>query len=57
MNLFLLAPDIQETILFLLRTQRGRDPIRERMIRPIAAVIDWRKQRKMWRELKCVTVQ
>ena len=52
MNLLLLAPDIQEEILFLPRTQCGRDPIRERIIRPIAAVPDWRKQRRMWEELK-----
>ena len=51
MNLTLLAPDIQEAILFLPRTTRGRDPIAERMIRPIAAVPDWRKQRKLWKEL------
>ncbi|RLJ02122.1 MAG: hypothetical protein DRP08_04835, partial [Candidatus Aenigmatarchaeota archaeon] len=51
MNLLLLAPDIQEEILFLPRTLTGRDPIRERMIRPIAAVPDWRKQRKMWKQL------
>ena len=51
MNLLLLAPDIQEEILFLPRTQSGRDPIRERMIRPIAAIPDWRKQRRMWKQL------
>jgi len=51
MNLLLLAPDIQEEVLFLPRTQRGRDPIRERMIRPIAAIPDWRKQRRMWKQL------
>lgn len=50
MNLLQLAPDIQEEILFLPRTERGRDPIRERMVRPIAAVLDWRKQRRMWEE-------
>jgi len=48
MNLLNLAPDIQEEILFLPRTEHGRDPIRERMVRPITAVMDWRKQRKMW---------
>ncbi|HHN45945.1 MAG TPA: hypothetical protein ENN09_00760 [Planctomycetes bacterium] len=31
--------------------KRGRTPIRERMLRPIAAVIDWRKQRKMWKQV------
>jgi len=51
MNLLHLAPDIQEEILFLPRTQRGRDPIREIMVRPIAAVLDWRKQRRMWKQL------
>ena len=52
MNLLQLAPDIQEDILFLPRTLRGRDPIRETMIRPIAAEPDWRKQRRLW---KCLT--
>jgi hypothetical protein len=51
MNFLHLAPDIQEAILSLPRTQRGHDPISERDIRPIAAVFDWRKQRRMWREL------
>ncbi len=35
MNLLLLAPDIQEALLFLPRTERGRDPIRELHVRPI----------------------
>ncbi len=51
MNLLLLAPDIQEEILFLPRTQHGRDPIREIMVRPIAAIPGWREQRQMWRRL------
>lgn len=52
MSLLLLAPDIQEEILFLPRSDGGRDPIREKAVRPIAAVPDWRKQRVMWRDLK-----
>jgi hypothetical protein len=36
MNLLQLAPDIQEAILFLPRTVKGRDPIREKHVRPIA---------------------
>jgi hypothetical protein len=52
MNLLNLAPDIQETILFLPRTERGRDPIHLRQLQPIAAAPDWRKQRRMWRELQ-----
>jgi hypothetical protein len=51
MNLLQLAPDIQEEILFLPRTVRGRDPLQLRQLQPIAAVLDWRKQRQLWREL------
>lgn len=51
MNLLNLAPDIQEEILFLPRTVKGRDPIRERDVRPIAAVPHWNHQRKMWARL------
>lgn len=49
MNLLHLAPDLQEAILALPRVERGRDPITERDLRPIAAIVDWRKQRQMWR--------
>ena len=51
MNLLNLAPDIQEAILFLPLVEFGRDPIREHAIRPIAATLDWRKQRRMWARL------
>jgi hypothetical protein len=51
MNLLHLAPDIQEDVLFLPRVERGKEPIQERHLRPIAAVPDWRKQRRMWNEL------
>jgi len=51
MNLLNLALDIQEELLFLPCTVKGRDPIRERHLRPIAAVLDWRKQRRMWKQL------
>jgi hypothetical protein len=47
-----LAPDIQNEILFLPKTTKGRDPIKEADIRPIAKTLDWNKQRRMWRELK-----
>ena len=49
MNLLNLAPDIQEEILLLPRTREGRVRVSERHLRPIAAVADWRKQRRMWR--------
>ncbi len=51
MNLLQLAPDIQEALLFLPRTERGRDPIREHHIRPIAAELDWHEQRDGWAQL------
>jgi len=52
MNLLHLAPDIQEELLFLPLIDRGRDALLERHLRPIMAESDWRKQRKMWRELR-----
>jgi hypothetical protein len=52
MNLLHLAPDIQEDLLFLPRTTKGRDPIRETDMRPIAATAHWSRQRKMWKALK-----
>ncbi len=51
MSLVLLAPDIQEEILFLPRSDGGRGSIQEKAVRPIAAVPDWRKQRVRWRQL------
>jgi hypothetical protein len=50
-NLLHLAPDIQEALLFLPPTQRGRDPIILADLQPIAAAFDWRKQRRLWRRL------
>src|SRR5215831_14226556 len=41
MNLLLLAPDIQEQILFLPRVLRGRDPIHLRQMQPIALEWNW----------------
>ena len=52
MNLLNLAPDIQEDILFLPNTMKGRDPILERDMRPVAAVPHWSRQRKMWAQMR-----
>jgi len=52
MDLNLLAPDIQEAILALPPTDRGRDPIRERHLRPITAVPDWARQKTRWHKLR-----
>ena len=51
MNLLNLAPDIQEALLFLPRTERGRDPIILRELQSVAARIEWREQRRMWQSL------
>jgi hypothetical protein len=48
LNLTLLAPEIQEELLFLPRNTSGKPKIHEKMLRPIAAEIDWAKQRQMW---------
>ena len=46
-NLLHLAPDIQEQILFLPLTVRGRDPIRLAPTPALAKVLDWSRQRVM----------
>jgi hypothetical protein len=48
MNLLHLSPSIQEEILHLPRVTEGKDPIHERMLRPIAAEVDWETQWEMW---------
>jgi len=52
MDLTLLAPDIQEEILFLPPTVAGADRVKERDLRPIAAVALWPRQRKMWAAIR-----
>ena len=51
LNLLHLAPDLQEALLFLPPTVRGRDAIILADLQPIAAACDWRKQRRLWRRL------
>ena len=48
LSLVHLAPDIQEAILFLPRTQRGRDPVILSEVIPIAMELDWKRQRRAW---------
>ena len=52
MNLLQLASDIQEEILFLPRTERGRDVVGEREVRWILKENDWVAQRAKWREVR-----
>ena len=51
MDLLLLAPDIQERILFLPAVESGEDPVHERQLRRIVTTMDWRKQRRAWRRV------
>lgn len=51
LDLNLLAPDLQEALLNLPQTRRGRDPVRERHVRPIVAEPEWGRQRKRWQQL------
>jgi len=48
MNLLLLAPDIQEQILFPDYLHRRRPTPSERRLREITGNVDWRKQRIHW---------
>ena len=51
MNLLLLAPDIQEQVLFLPRVLCGRDPVQMQHLQPIALEWDWGQQRRHWASL------
>jgi hypothetical protein len=51
MNLLNLAPDIQEAILFLPERTEGRETIAERNLRPLARIVSWSRQRRLWRQL------
>ena len=52
MGLLLLAPDIQEEILFLPSTPSGRDAITLSHLQSIAWTPSWAKQRRLWHHLK-----
>lgn len=51
MNLTLLAPDLQEQLLFLQRVLKGRDPIHILQLQFICLTCDWEKQRMLWQAL------
>jgi hypothetical protein len=51
MNLNLLAPSIQERLLFLPETDRGRDDITVRDLQKVALEPDWTKQQALFSEL------
>src|SRR5262249_59113068 len=47
MNLLLLAPEIQEALLFLPRTERGHDPIHLRQLQRPTLFSSWKEQRNL----------
>lgn len=51
MNLRLLAPDIQETLLTLPRILEGRNSIRLRELQSVSLELDWKKQRDIFKAL------
>jgi hypothetical protein len=54
MNLLVLAPDIQEEILYLPPVTKGLAPITERELRPLLRTLVWSEQRERWAELRAV---
>lgn len=56
MRLVWLAPDIQQEILTVSRTARGRFPIGEVALRRIASRMLWAEQRRMWAELDLIAI-
>jgi len=55
LSLTMLAPDIQETLLFLSRLFEGKPEISEKSLRKITMLDDWDEQRKAWKQLGCVS--
>jgi hypothetical protein len=44
-------PDIQEALLFLTRSLRGRDPLILADLQSLATTLDWGQQRRRWQRL------
>ena len=54
LDLLLLAPDIQEEVLFFV-TRNGREVVTEKELRQIVRIRDWEDQRAKWKERKAGT--
>lgn len=52
LSLSLLAPEIQEALLYLPREMTGRSKIHERNLRPITRELCWEIQRQKWANLQ-----
>lgn len=48
MNLLVLAPDIQEAILYWPPVTSGKDPVSERGLRAVVAELEWGRQRMLF---------
>jgi len=56
MNLRLLAPEIQEDLLFLPQTDTARDPLKYADLCSLTVEPNWTEQRRMWRVLTHTSV-
>jgi hypothetical protein len=56
MDLLVLAPDIQEEILFMPPVTKGLAPITERDLRPLLKTLVWSEQREHWAAVRRDTV-
>ena len=54
MNLLVLAPDIQEEILFMPPVTQGSASVTERDLRPLVKTLVWSEQRKRWAAIRPV---
>jgi hypothetical protein len=52
MNLLVLAPDIQEEILFMPAVTKGSAPVTERDLRPLLKTLVWSEQRERWAAIR-----
>ena len=55
MNLLTLAPDLQEALLFLPQTRRGREMLTERSVRRLIRMNSWSHQRNAWTRIAAKT--
>jgi hypothetical protein len=52
LNLLVLAPDIQEQILFMAPVTNGDPPVTEKTLRPVLQTLVWSEQRERWVALR-----
>jgi hypothetical protein len=51
LSLTRLAPELEETLLFLPRLSEGKSEISAKSLRKITTLDDWDEQRKTWKQL------